>query len=527
MHFLKLKPPALALIPLLLTVPIFAAEEHSELINAWEIRNEIHVDASAAPAVKEFLMPFLEYQDLVMFHPTFGYYSSGRVDFVQDYQTFPDALAPYFGQMIAQHLFDMWDGMRKAGTLNATERFTVAEFGAGDGALAESILDYIDHRATTESGRWKEFSQQLVYACYDRSPALSAKQKKRNARFGSRFAAREGDATDPTATIPAGSLKGVVLSNELPDAFSVQKVVLSPSGSAEVGFVAPLISTAGWGKLQKDLPAALQARLKKDSVTIQTKLFGRNRDEKVYVGRDGFIALMEALSKSKDYTAKLEAIEFHEIYVPVETIPELAEHLRKYIPDYAYQLAKGDKGFVTYVNLGEGRFIQGMGKILKAGYVFTIDYGSNWETVSPAEFGHFRSYGPGATTTHSDPYHSPTLNDMTTDVNFSHVAEEGKTVGLRPLFFGSQHSLITGTPVVIETPPTGRDPGDYETWVDNFYGWNVYKILVEQKEGTDPAYSFPDKRVEPLTMNPKDLTSAQQVFEKEIEGRLRKWLGAN
>src|SRR5271170_3492688 len=247
---------------LLAAVPLLAADSSAirgDLLNPWEIHNEIRLDAAAAPNVKESLLTFLEYQDLVMFHPTFGYYSSGRVNFVSDYRTFPDALSPYFGHMIAEHIFNMWDGMRKAGTLADNEHFTIAEFGAGDGALAESILNYIDRRAGEESGqRWGEFNRQLVYACYDRSPALSAAQKKRNARFGARFESREGDATDPTATIPAGSLKGIVLSNELPDAFSVHKVVLSPSGSAEVAFVAPAVSRSSWGKLENDLPAPLQ-----------------------------------------------------------------------------------------------------------------------------------------------------------------------------------------------------------------------------------------------------------------------------
>jgi SAM-dependent MidA family methyltransferase len=442
---------------------------------------------------------------------------------VSDYRTFPDALSPYFGHMIAEHIFNMWDGMRKAGTLSDNEKFTIAEFGAGDGALAESILNYIDGRAAAESGaRWREFNRQLVYACYDRSPALSAAQKKRNARFGARFDSREGDATDPTATIAAGSLKGVVLSNELPDAFSVHKVVLSPSGSAEVGYVAPTLPRAGWNSLEMDMPAALQQRLKSESAAIQTKLFGRERDSgTVYLNRAGFIALLEAISPSSEYAAKLEAIEFHEVYVPVETIPELAAHLRQYIPAYAFELARSGKAFVTYVNLGEGSFIKGAGRILKAGYVFTIDYGSNWDTITPLEFSHFRSYGPGSTTTHSDPYHSPTLNDMTTDVNFSHMVEEGKLAGLRPIFFGPQHTLITGTPINLESPPPGTpDSEDYRSWVSNFYTWDVYKILIEQKESTDPAYVFPDNRAEPLNVHTDDLTPAQQTSAQEIEKRL-------
>src|ERR1700733_9915390 len=123
-----------------------------ELLNPWEIHRELRVAVAAAPAVQEFFLSFLEYQDLVLFHPTLGYYSSGRVSFTQDYRTFPDALSPYFGQMVAQHIFDMWEGMRKAGTLAENEPFTIAEFGAGDGALAESILNYADRRAGVGQG---------------------------------------------------------------------------------------------------------------------------------------------------------------------------------------------------------------------------------------------------------------------------------------------------------------------------------------------------------------------------------------
>jgi SAM-dependent MidA family methyltransferase len=502
-----------------------------ELLNPWEIHRELRVAAAAAPAVQEFFLSFLEYQDLVLFHPTLGYYSSGRVSFTQDYRTFPDALSPYFGQMVAQHIFDMWAGMRKAGTLAENEPFTIAEFGAGDGALAESILNYVDRRAAEESGaRWREFARQTVYACYDRSAVLSAQQSQRNARFGARFEARQGDATDPTATIAAGSLKGIVLSNELPDAFSVHKVVLSPSGSAEVAFVAPALPRAGWSKLERDLPAPLQERLKSEDRTIQTRLFGRKRETTVYLSRAGFVALLEALASAGNYEAKLNTIEFREIYVPIEAIPELAEHVRKYIPAYAYELARGDKGFAAYINLGEGRFIQGAGRILKAGYVVTIDYGSNWDGVSPIEFDHLRTYGPGTRRERPDPYHSPTLNDITTDVNFSHVVEEGKLAGLRPVFFGSQHTLLSGTPIRLDSPPPERgdlidaDLQDYQAWVQSFYTWDVFKILVQQKERTDPAYVFPDNRAEPLSVQVEDLTPAQQATEQEIERKLHERL---
>jgi SAM-dependent MidA family methyltransferase len=502
-----------------------AADQRDELLNSWEIHNEIRVPASAAPAVQEFFLSFLEYQDLVLFHPTLGYYSSGRVDFTVDYRTFPDALYPYFGHMIAEHIFQMWDGMKNAGTLTAKDRFTIAEFGAGNGGLAESILDYIEGRAAEKSGEhWLEFWNQMIYACYDRSPALSATQGKRNSRFGPRFEAREGDATNPTATIPAGSLKGIILSNELPDAFSVHKVVLSPGRAAEVAFVAPALPAAGWDMLKAAMPAGLQERLKREDLSIQTRLFGNKRDPVVYLGRAGFAALLEALSSAPDYARKIDAIEFHEIYVPIETIPELADHLRKYAREYAYELARSGKGFVGYINLGEGRFIQGMGSILKSGYVITIDYGENWDAVPPLDYDHFRGFGPGSRSERADPYHAPTLNDMTTDVNFSHIAADGKLSALRPVFFGVQSALVTGTPVDLDTPPQDRDFDDYFEWRQNFSKWPEYKILVQQKENTDPYYSFPDRRAVPLEVKMENLTTKQQAQEAEIERRLRERL---
>src|SRR5204863_7351570 len=130
---------------------------------------------------------------------------------------------------------------RKAGTLGEKEQFTIAEFGPGDGAMAESILAYFEQKAKTDA-KWRQFLDQVLYICYDRSPALNNIQRERNKRFGNHFAARVADATSPTATISPGSLKGVVLSNELPDAFSVHKLILSPNGTAEVAFVVPSLA---------------------------------------------------------------------------------------------------------------------------------------------------------------------------------------------------------------------------------------------------------------------------------------------
>ena len=511
------------LLAILLAIPDLAAGQRDDLLNPWEIYNEIHVDVSAAPAVKDFFPTFLDYQDVVMFHPKVGYYSSGRVNFVDDYRTFPDALSPYFGHMIAAQLFKMWDGMRKAGTLAPNERFTIAEFGAGDGALAESILDYIDLRAAGESGApWREFARQTTYACYDRSPALSALQAKRNKQFGARFEARRRRRHRSHRYHPRSQSQGSRAFQRAARCLQRSQSRFLSQWRRRSGLCRTRDLRRRLEQAQERDPADLQKRLQSEGLSIQSKVFAGKRDGLVYLSKAGFVALLEALASAKDYAGKLDAIEFHEIYVPVETIPELADHVRKYIPQYAYELARGSKGFAAYINLGEGRFIRGAGRILKAGYVVTIDYGANWDTVPPIEFNHFRSFGPGSNRDHSNPYHSPTFNDMTTDVNFSHLAEEGRASGLRPVFFGAQHTMITGTPVSIDTPPPNCiDVDDYNTWVENFYTWDVYKILVQQKETTDPSYSFPDDRSEALTVAAESLGEAQRVSARQIEKRLR------
>src|ERR671912_75991 len=130
--------------------------------NPHEIYRELAIDPASAGRVRDVFPAFHDYHDMIMFHPKFGYYASGRVSFNDDYQTFPIVLAPVFGHMVAEHLFQMWDGMRKAGTLGQKDTFTIGEFGAGDGALAESILDYIQSQAGAREA-WAEFAKQAVY----------------------------------------------------------------------------------------------------------------------------------------------------------------------------------------------------------------------------------------------------------------------------------------------------------------------------------------------------------------------------
>jgi hypothetical protein len=58
-------------------------------------------------------------------------------------------------------------------------------------------------------------------------------------------------------------------------------------------------------------------------------------------------------------------------------------------------------------------------------------------------------------------------------------------------------------------------------WVLNFYNWNTYKLLIEQKAKTDPAYVFQGTEPEPLTVDIGNLTGQQQELARKIGQRLR------
>jgi SAM-dependent MidA family methyltransferase len=507
--------------------------------NAHEIYRELAIDRASAGRVREFFPAFHDYHDMVMFHSKFGYYASGRVSFNDDYQTFPIVLAPVFGHMVAEHLFQMWDGMRKAGTLGQKDTFTIGEFGAGDGALAESILEYIQSQAGTRQG-WAEFARQAVYVCYDRSPALSRIQKERNGRFGARFDARVADATELTATIRAGSLKGVVLSNELPDAFSVHKVILTTTGVPEVAFVAPGLSEASWRRIRPLLSSGLAAQIEAGDAAIERTFLRGARSATIYLTKNTFTSLLEATVAGTDYESVVASLEFHEIYVPASTIPELAAHLRRYAKTYADVLARDNDGILTYVNLGVEKMIQGAAGILSAGYVITIDYGSGWDGILSNDGSkHLRTYGPahraaGAEINEnndsvddvqtSNPYDHPTLNDLTTDVNFSLLDVEGRQAGLRTLYFGSQRALQSGTPVSLDSVPERARRDDrvdqFLSWVQDFRAPGVFKVMIQQKDGTDSRYRFPDEAPEPLEPRGAGLTPEQQQLAAAIERRL-------
>ena len=170
-------------------------------------------------------------------HPAWGYYSDGRVAFGEssesdDFTTFPVSMRPTFGAMLADRL------MTLSNAIDDTEDcFIIVELGAGTGVLAHDVLSHLETAAPTLYAR-------VRYVIGERSPSLRLLQEATNKRFvaESKLHIVPADARDlkgcalreTLIEIAKGSgkakhpvvLRGAIVSNELPDAFGVERVLV-------------------------------------------------------------------------------------------------------------------------------------------------------------------------------------------------------------------------------------------------------------------------------------------------------------
>jgi len=155
-------------------------------------------------------IPFVEFMDLVLYHPQHGYYNSFRekIGPKGDFYTSPN-VHPIFGHLIARQLEQMWE------ILGHPSPFNIVEMGAGKGLLCSDILGYgRDHLP--------RFYKDVLYFLVEKSPMYEEKQKSFLAAFSAqgkvRWVSPEGLLSKEKPLI------GCFLSNELIDAFPVHLV---------------------------------------------------------------------------------------------------------------------------------------------------------------------------------------------------------------------------------------------------------------------------------------------------------------
>ena len=182
--------------------------------NSYALQKIISDRLATAP---ENRITFAEYMNLVLYHPQYGYYSSGIVEIGSTGDFFTSSsLGEDFGQLFAIQLWDMWQIM------NFPKPFNIVEMGGGNGSTAYDILNYIQTF-------YPDFSKVIDYILIEESPKLIHKQQKKLETF------TEIDITWKTwREIPDNSLIGCCFSNELIDAFPVHLLTIKKGELQEI-----------------------------------------------------------------------------------------------------------------------------------------------------------------------------------------------------------------------------------------------------------------------------------------------------
>jgi SAM-dependent MidA family methyltransferase len=178
------------------------------------------MQASRAPGVISPLAPiiaerirahgpitFAEYMEACLYHPELGYYTRAEQQPRRDYFTSVDA-GPIFGTLLARQFHEMWV------LLGRPAEFSLVEAGAGCGALAAQILDFV-------AREYPQFYAALRYFAVERSAArrtlIAQAQGLRSHVDGRHF--------ETASEMPAEIACGCIFSNELFDAMPVHRVL--------------------------------------------------------------------------------------------------------------------------------------------------------------------------------------------------------------------------------------------------------------------------------------------------------------
>ncbi|MDQ2659059.1 MAG: SAM-dependent methyltransferase, partial [Verrucomicrobiota bacterium] len=148
---------------------------------------------------------FAWFMEQALYHPTHGYYSSGRCSIGRrgDYYT-SVSVGPVFGRLLAAQFAEMWTSLERC------DDFTIVEQGAHDGALARDILE-------AARQQHPEFFAALRYEIVEPFPLLQARQRET-------LASLRGKIRWHSALADLPQFRGVHFSNELIDALPVHLV---------------------------------------------------------------------------------------------------------------------------------------------------------------------------------------------------------------------------------------------------------------------------------------------------------------
>ena len=364
------------------------------------------------PRIARAFPSFRDFVDDALFHPAWGYYSTGQVRFGEGghYDTFPLALAPVFGHMLAQYAYRAW---RRAGEPNT---FEICELGAGNGQLCLDALIASDGIARNARGR--RFAAALRYRIVERSPALIARQREHLGPMAARVRWTRADLSQKSARMRRLGAHGIVFANEVLDCLAHHKIVTQSDGSVGVVFVVPELSD----------------RTAKGSLRLVPGLPPRN----------------QAIPRSQLHRALCDPrlrprVRFREVVLPVATVPGLRPFLHRHCPE----LFCSGRSYEPYFACPEMEtLVRNTGRLYDAGDILWIDYGENrgFHLNTPER----RRVFAGPPRSGASVYRAPGRDDVTFMVDFSIVRAAAERFGLSVEFYGGQGALARRSGVALD-----------------------------------------------------------------------------
>ena len=148
---------------------------------------------------------FAWFMEQTLYHPEFGYYSSGKCAIGRQGDYFTNvSVGPLFGRLLATQFAEMWEALGRPG------EFTIVEQGAHQGEFAGDVLEEARERNP-------DFFSALRYCVVEPFPVLDARQRKRLDGFSEKLTWQKSvDDLEP--------FTGVHFSNELLDSMPVRLI---------------------------------------------------------------------------------------------------------------------------------------------------------------------------------------------------------------------------------------------------------------------------------------------------------------
>jgi len=428
-------------------------------------------NTSISDTLIDYFFTYYEYVDYVLYNPHFGFYGSAKVDFssVGDFITFPSNFSPIYGELLANHAFNLWVEMKKHRILNKQDKFYIVDIGSGDGSLALSLMNFIATKADS-CDDFRLFLDDLRYLIVDRSKLLLDTAYKKCKKFEHIIDSLELDMTKPMGECSFSELKGIIFCNELIDNFPYHKIYFI-NDEFYISLVLPLI--------KKEIIGILKDIFSKSGKEMNLSSMSSNLGSYTFLTKENYKILMQILYSNHD--SKLISLFqkntiWKELFVSTEYFPPVHNFLQDYFLKDSIRSLYSFSGKVVFVSPDYLEFLKNTDKILSNGYLYIIDYGGDYQYLFDDLIEHRRIYSKQIV---EDEFHSPGNVDITFDVNFSLLDEIGQLVGFNKVHYGLQRFLSDSLNLDLRSD-NYKKKFVSENDIETFYKTD-FKLLVHRK----------------------------------------------